>query len=334
MAFQLQQEVSKYRAQLFAESTKATYQTHRDTYLRFCHYMGYSPVPVQPTHLLHYAAFLARSLKAATVRSYLNIIGILHKEFGLPNPLLDNWPLRTLLTGINRQKGLTVNQKQPITPAMLSQLHDRLNLANSTDASFWATCLVAFYGMFRKSHLLPMAPHLFDPRKQLTKADFKIFPWGTLITIRWSKTIQFRERIVEIPLPCIPRSKLCPTAAVINAFRFTATVSTTDSQAFNWLDERQAAKVFTYKSFVLVLRRHLASLGFDPKLYAGHSFRRGGASFAYHSGVPIELIKALGDWRSDTILIYLTMPLTVRLHSANMLCKAILRHNPHHSHAH
>ena len=66
--------------------------------------------------------------------------------------------------------------------------------------------------MFRKSHLLPTAPHLFDPRKQLTKADFKIFPWGTLITIRWSKTIQFRERIVEIPLPCIPRSK----GAVIN----------------------------------------------------------------------------------------------------------------------
>ena len=184
MAFQLQQEVSKYRAQLFAESTKATYQTHRDTYLRFCHYMGYSPVPVQPTHL-------ARSLKAATVRSYLNIIGILHKEFGLPNPLLDNWPLRTLLTSINRQNGLTVNQKQPITPAMLSQLHDRLNLANSTDASFWATCLVAFYGMFRKSHLLPMAPHLFDPRKQLTKADFKIFPWGTLITIRWSRLSNF-----------------------------------------------------------------------------------------------------------------------------------------------
>ncbi|CAH3118644.1 unnamed protein product, partial [Porites lobata] len=113
-------EVSKYRAQLFAESTKATYQTHRDTYLRFCHYMGYSPVPVQPTRLLHYAAFLARN-------------------------------------------------------------------------------------------------------------------------------------------------------------------------------ERQAAKVFTYNSFVLVLRRHLASLGFDPKLYAGHSFRRGGASFAYHSEVPIELIKALGD---------------------------------------
>ena len=57
----------------------------------------------------------------------------------------------------------------------------------------------------------------------------------------------------------------------------------------------------------------LSELGLNPHLFAGHSFRRGGASFAYQSGVLIELIKALGDWRSDTVLIYLTMPLTVRL---------------------
>ena len=100
------------------------------------------------------------------------------------------------------------NQKQPITPAMLLQIHGKLNLAGSTEASFWATCLVAFYGMFRKSHLLPMTPNLFDSRKQLTKADFKIFSWGTLVTVRWSKTIQFHERLVEIPLPRIPGSPI------------------------------------------------------------------------------------------------------------------------------
>ena len=72
---------------------------------------------------------------------------------------------------------------------MLLQHHDRLNLESSIEASFWAICLVAFYDMFRKSHLLPMSPTSFDPRKQLTKADFKIFYWGVLINIRWSKTI-------------------------------------------------------------------------------------------------------------------------------------------------
>lgn len=209
---------------------------------------------------------------------------------------------------------------------MLLQLHAKLDLSSSLDASFWAICLVAFYGMFRKSHLLPTAANQFNVSKQLTKADFNIFHWGTLVSIRWSKTIQFRERVVEIPLPCIPGSVLCPTSAITNAFRFTAPFSTRDLQAFNWVDSSRVVHVFTYSAFVSKLRSHLSALGVDPKLYAGHSFRRGGASFAYQSGVPIELIKALGDWRSDTILIYLTMPLTVRLHSANMLCKAILQH--------
>ena len=69
--------------------------------------MGYTPVPVQPDHLLQYAAFLARSPKAASVRSYKNIVGIPHKEFGQPFLLLDNWPLKSEF------KGLTKSQKHP-----------------------------------------------------------------------------------------------------------------------------------------------------------------------------------------------------------------------------
>ena len=39
--------------------------------------------------------------------------------------LLNNWPHKSQLTGINNlSKGLTKNQKQPIKPAMLLQLHD------------------------------------------------------------------------------------------------------------------------------------------------------------------------------------------------------------------
>ena len=60
-------------------------------------------------------------------------------------------------------KGLAPNQEQPMTPAFLRQLYSKLDLATSLDASFWAICLVEFYGMFRTSHLLPTAPHLFDP---------------------------------------------------------------------------------------------------------------------------------------------------------------------------
>ena len=115
-----------YRSQLFAESTKATYKTHRNVYLRFCHYMGYTPVPVHPPYLLQYAAVLARSLKPSSIRTYLNIIGILHKEFWLPPPLLNNWPFKSLLIGIKRAVGTPPNQKLPITAEMLLQIHTTL----------------------------------------------------------------------------------------------------------------------------------------------------------------------------------------------------------------
>ena len=53
----------------------------------------------------------------------------------------------------------------------------------------------------------------------------------------------------------------------------------------------------------------------------------GGSSFAFQAGVPIELIKMLGDWHSDAVLLYLTVPLTIRLQSVNVIAKAIINNN-------
>ena len=111
--------------------------------------------------------------------------------------------------------------------------------------------------------------------KQLTKGNFTICPCVTLITIRWSKTIQFRERVVEIPLPLILGSSVCPTSAIGHSFCFTAPGSSQDMQAFHWVDSTNVLHVFTYTAFVTKLRYHLSTLGLDPRSYAGHSFRRG-----------------------------------------------------------
>lgn len=84
----------------------------------------------------------------------------------------------------------------------------------------WAVCLVSFYGMLHKHHLLPGSCHTFHPSQQLVRSDFQIFPWGALVTIWWSKTIQFREQVVQILLPLIPDSPLCPVIAIQRPFSF------------------------------------------------------------------------------------------------------------------
>ena len=97
----LAKEVSNYRLHTFSANTKKSYQTHIDSYLRFCTFLNIFPsILASSYNICLYAAFLARSLKSATVRQYVRIIGLLHKEFNLQNPLTDNWMVESLFRGI------------------------------------------------------------------------------------------------------------------------------------------------------------------------------------------------------------------------------------------
>ena len=99
----------------------------------------------------------------------------MHKEFGLPNPLHENWHISSLLKGIKGCKGDSPQQKHPITASILRDIHAKLNPTCSVNASFWAICLVAFFGMFCKSHLLIKGKSSFDAIKQFIKTDFLFF---------------------------------------------------------------------------------------------------------------------------------------------------------------
>ena len=63
---------------------------------------------------------------------------------------------------------------------------------------------------------------------------------------------------------------------------------------------------------------HLIDSGLCGANYASHSFRQGGASFAFQARVPIKLIKILGDWKSNAVMLFLTVSLTVRIQSINI----------------
>ena len=155
-------------------------------------------------------------------------------------------------------------QKHPITFDILRGIHSQLNLTYSVDASFWAICLVASLGMFRKSYLVVTGNGSFDVAQQFTKSDSQFFPWGDIVRARWSKTIQFRERMVSIPLPRVPGSLFCPVAAFTYAFSFTVGAPSF-SQAFQWLAPSLHLREFSYGLFMSKLRACLTSCGLSGK---------------------------------------------------------------------
>ena len=316
-------DVLFYRQATYAPNTTKAYRTHRRAYLRFCNLIGISPVPVSTIHLCMYAAYLARFLLPQSVCIYLNFVGLLHRESGLPNPLTDNWTLSTVLRGIKRSLGSPTTPRLPMTTSILFNIYRLLNLKDSKHASFWAICLVSFFGLFRKSHLLPTSPSDFSPLQFLTRSDFTFSGSTIFIRVRWSKTIQFGQRTVTVPLVA-SSSPLCPVKAVSQAFALTPYVMPND-QTFCWRDSARACnRVFTYKEFMHSFQFFLSRLGLQPSQYGSHSFRRGGASLALEAGVPLDTIAIMGDWKSDAMYLYLHMPLSQRLQAQHSISSFLL----------
>ena len=277
-----------------------------------------SPVPVSTVHLCLYAAYLARFLLPQSVCVYISYVGLLHKDYGLQNPLADNWFLSSVLKGIKRTKGSPPVPRLPITVEILGRLRQCLDLSDSKHAAFWAICLVSFFGLFRKSHLLPLSSKDFSPATFLVRSDFTFEPSTVYVRVRWSKTMQLGQRTVTIPLVAMS-SPLCPVSAVRQSFRLTPGAGPQD-QAFCWRDSFFGSnRTFTYRDFMLSLRTLLSSTGLSSSQYGSHSFRRGGASFALEAGIPLDTIAVMGDWKSAAMYLYLHMPLSQRLQAQRTL---------------
>ena len=211
----LDSEVAKLRALTFAESTRRTYSSQSGLFLQFCSYLNISPVPISPTDLGRYIAFLSRKLNFSSIHQYLNVVKLLHMESSHPNPLADNWFWSSILKGLRRHKGDSTVQTLPTTPDILQGILQLINLDEPFDLCFWASCLVGFFSFFSKSNLLIPSVSRFDPSKHLCWSDVGFSLTGAILSVCWSKTIQFNQRILEIPLSHMPGSPFCPSSALL-----------------------------------------------------------------------------------------------------------------------
>jgi hypothetical protein len=316
----LDSEVKQLRAATYAVSTQRTYRTHRDSYLAFCAYMGYSPVPTTSDILCRYVALLARTLKFSSVKQYLNIVRLLHLEWGLQNPMLGNFALQCVLKGLRRTAGDTPVQKLPITPELLLKILSCLDLSSSLDAGVWGAGLLMFFGLLRRGNVLSDSAAGFDCSKHLRRRDIRFHHGGLTVEIRYSKTIQCRERLICVPLTRMRESVLCPVQAIFKALSMTPTASP-DGPAFMILSPK-GPRPLTSKMFVGRIRQCLVSRGLEAHRYAGHSYRRGGASFGYKIGLSVETVRQLGDWRSNAYMNYIELSLDTRSQAISLMQRA------------
>ena len=286
----------KFRNAAFAEATKSAYRSQLKHYIKFCNRHNYNLVPISPQSLLRYVVYLAQTLSANSIRQYLNVVRLIHFEMGFSHPLTqDEWvqhSLKSVVCGIKHIKGAPVNRKLPITVQILKQMYSLLNRYSSLDMTFWAACLVAFFGMLRKRSLFP-AP---GRPLYLTLDQCIVKSWGIVLHLVYSETIQYQQRQAYVALPWNNDPSLCAGRALFYCLKLAGSRLSTDYLFAYSVSGKKA--VLTYSQFTTMLKRYLKQLGLSSREYSGHSFRWGGATHALNSGVPVEIKKAQGIWKS------------------------------------
>jgi len=132
---------------------------------------------------------------------------------------------------------------------------------------------------------------------------------GYVISFDWTKTIQFREQQLWVVLPQLPHHPLCPTSALIRLLSLHDIIGSCSQMPL--LCER-VVKPLSYTKFISFINSILAKIGLDIKL-TGHSFRRGGTTWAFRSGLSGEIIQNLGMWKSDAYHRYIDTDLNDKI---------------------
>ena len=289
-----------------------------ELYRKFCSDYDILALPINTSDLCLYGQFLANRFKSPqSVKNYVNGVRILHILTDSPIENFKSFEVKLFMRGMTRIKAHHPKQAQPMTIEMLLAMYKFVNQSDSLHVTIWATILLAFFCFLRKSNVVPETRESFSPSKQLLREDVKIGDNLLLVHIKWSKTIQFGGRSLEMPVMAIPGSPICPVQAYKNMLQ--KVKCGPKSAAFSRKCGNGVEPVL-YSKFQGQLRRWVAAAGWEPSKFSSHSLRRGGgASLAFRAKVPTDLIKVHGDWASDCYLRYLAIPLEQRIQVASQV---------------
>ena len=275
-----------------------------------------STLPASTETLSLYAQFLSRTFKScSSIKNYISGVKTMHHLLGYSVDHINDFLINLGIKCIARMNPYCIKQAKPVTPEILLQFASVMDFTNSEDVVFWCLFLFAFFLFSRKSNLVPTTKEDVKNGKCLLHKDVSNY---LVVSFRFSKTIQFGERILETPLVKIPGSKLCPVTAYEKMCRMIP------ADAEDPLFSLPNRKCVFYSKFQYKLKNLIEKIGLNPNDYSSHGFRRAGCTFAFSANVPTDLIQLQGDWHSDAYKKYLAFTMNDKLHVAEQMKEQIL----------
>ena len=292
-----------------ADSTVKQYGYVESHFVRFALYLyqGEEFMPASDQLLCEYLVWKSLTVDPKNLKTHLSGVRHLHERLGFEwRPVPTRFAVHRCLMGLKRLCVTPVKRKLPITPGLLLRMRQcrTIDWGHPAMVVVWAAMLVAFFCFLRKDNFTVQKPDSFNTRLHLTRGDIKRTQGGFQFTFRHSKTNQIGARVHRTAVAEMRGSLLDPVLAIQRAFALCPRARAADP-AFAIPQPVGPPVPLTHHAFVRALKFCLREIGVDPSLYSGHSFRRGGATFAHRLSVDPLLNKIMGDWSSDAFMAYI-----------------------------
>ena len=168
--------------------------------------------------------------------------------------------------------------------------------------TYRAIFLFAFFIFTRLASLFPNSVAAFDrTRLPLVKDIIWAKPGGQFI-LKSAKNMQAADAFKILQFPRLENQHLCPVRALQNNIH---RLRLCMSDPLFSHRTHQGILPITCSQVRSILAKLVAKMGYESKDYGFHAFRRNGASFAFQHGVPLDLIKSHGHWKSDAVWRYI-----------------------------
>lgn len=287
-----------------SHNSKLAYSTAHKKYNFFLDLYNLPDIlPIPTDTLLKYIAYLSiQKYSAKTVELYVRALSFNHK-LKAQHDTTKSFLVSKAIEGLKRSKGKTVDTRGPITRPLLRQLISSLPTVCSSQYEatlFTAAFSLAYFGLLRVGEFTTTNKSPSTHCLKLHNVTVHSHQSNLRLTIPHSKTDQTGKSSTLI-ISRESEKALCPIQAILNYSNIRPHSAPT-APFFIHAD----SKPLTRYQFNSVLQKALSTISHQGH-FSTHSFRIGRATDMAAQGVPDQIIKTSGRWRSQVFSSYVRL---------------------------
>ena len=289
-----------------AEGTRRNREMHDCGYRRFCDEYDFIPYPIDHWRLVQFSQYLSwQDKRLGTIENYASSLRTLQKLSGFQKLDPAQIHYEMLLDSLKRADDRPVRRAETMTNELMIQLFPYVNFAQELEAVTWTALLVGFNLVLRVSNLGAVSRNKFDAKKNLVRSDYKMKDEFFALGIRWSKNLQYKNRVNWCPL--IPQNdwRICPDRWTR---RMVKNIPAEQHEPFFLIREGDERFPLTMGQINRLLKQWSQKAGLESERYTSHCLHRGRLNRAHNANLTGETLQVMGDWASKVYLNYLDIP--------------------------